>query len=945
MRHTSSGEWRRAGTDEVHTFVVARRTPATAGALLGRSAEFASLDRILDDARTGRGSVLVVRGEAGVGKSALLDYVADHAVGCRVARAAGVEYEAELPLAGLQQLLGGSVQDRSEHLPGPQRDALRVAFGMQQGPAPDRFLVALATLGVLCDMAEQGTLVCLVDDAQWLDRASIQVLAFIGRRLAAERCALVFAVREPSAVHELDGLPEMVVEGLGDHDARRLLAWAAPGQLDEQVRDRMVAETRGNPLALLELPRSLTPAEMAGGFGLPDSRALSGRVQQSFLRRIESLPEDARELLFVAAAEPVGDVTLLLRALESLGIAADKIVPAENAGLIELGPRVHFPHPFVRSAAYRAATPEMRRRGHAALADATDPEDDPDRRAWHRAHATHAPDEAVAVDLEQCASRAQARAGPEAAAAFLERAVELTPDSQRRGQRAMSAAQAKFDAGAPAAAEALLAAAAVCQLDELDRARVDRLKAHIAFARSRGGDTPVLLSAAAQRLESLDPELARQTHLEALWATVRSGRFARPQGVVDAAEKAIAPLAGRSSRTVDLMLEGLTCRMGRGYTAALPQVARALDAFQQEGLRQENITWCWLACQLAMDLWNDGACANIADGLGVVARERGALTVLPFALNYSAAHQLFAGRFDVAEQLVDEANRITTATSSVPIADFSVLIAAWRGDSDAVQQLHAAIIPDATSRGEGFAVEAAEWAAATLHIGKGEYADALAAAQRAYDPDGLGFNVWVLPELIEAAARNGDRAVAATAFEQLAERSTLSATDWARGIEARSRALLTDGADAEDLYREAIERLGQSRVIVHHARAQLIYGEWLRRENRRVDARAQLKAAHAAFDEMGAHAFADRAQRELLATGETVRKRTAEANGDALTPQEAQIARLAYDGLTNPEIGHQLFLSHRTVEWHLRKVFGKLGISSRRELTKAHGQRQGVLHG
>jgi DNA-binding NarL/FixJ family response regulator len=910
---------------------VARHTPATARELLGRDAEFTALDRVLEDARAGRGRVLVVRGEAGVGKSALLDYVAEQASGSQLARAAGVEYEAELTLAGLQQLLGPSVLQRSKHLPGPQRDALRVALGMQQGPAPDRFLVGLATLGVLCDMAENGTLVCLVDDAQWLDRASIQVLAFIGRRLGAERFALVFAVREPSTVQELDGLPELVVEGLGDQDARRLLAWAAPGRLDERVRDRIVAETRGNPLALLELPRNLTPAEMAGGFGLPDARTLSGRVQQSFLRRIESLPADARELLFVAAAEPVGDVTLLLRALDTLGIAADSIVPAENAGLIELGPRVRFPHPFVRSAAYRAANAEVRRRGHAALAEVTDSETDPDRRAWHRAHATPTADEAVAVELERCASRAQSRAGPEAAAAFLERAVELTPDTRLRGKRAISAAQAKFDAGAPAAAEGLLAIAAMCPLDELDRARADRLSAHIAFARSRGGDTPALLSAAAQGLETLDPELARETHLEALWAAVRSGRFSRALGVVDAAEAAIAPTQGRSSRAIDLMLEGLTCRMGRGYTAGLPLVARALDAFQREGFRHENITWCWLACQLAMDLWDDWACAKIADGLSAVARERGALTVLPFALNYSAAHQLFAGRFDLAEQLVDEADRITKATGNVPIADFSVLIAAWRGDHEKTNQLCGAIIPDATARGEGFGVEAAEWAAATLHIGKGEYADAVAAAQRAYDPDGLGFNVWVLPELIEAATRNGDIAIARTALEQLEERSALSNSEWARGIEARSRALLTSGEDAEDLYREAVEQLGRSRVVVHHARAQLIYGEWLRREHRRVDAREQLKAAYAAFEAMGAHAFAERAQRELLATGETVRKRTAETN-DALTPQEAQIARMAYEGLTNPEIGHQLFLSHRTVEWHLRKVFTKLGIGSRREL-------------
>ena len=906
--------------------------PATARALLGRNAECAVLDRVLDGA--GRDCVLVVRGEPGVGKSVLLDYIAEQVSGCRLARAAGVEWEAELMLAGLQQLLGASMLPRSEHLPAPQRDALSVALGLQQGPAPDRFLVGLATLGLLSDLAEERPLVCLIDDVQWLDRASTQVLSFVARRLAAERIALVFAVREPTAKQELDGLPELLIEGLGDHDARRLLAWAVPGRLDPQVRERIVAETRGNPLALLELPRSLTPAQMAGGFGLPDARTLSGRIEDSFLRRIESLPDEARELLFVAAAEPVGDVTLLLRALDKLGIAADTVVPAENAGLIELGSRVRFRHPLVRSAAYRAAAPETRRRGHAALADATDPQTDPDRRAWHRACATPAPDEAVAVELERCASRAQARAGPEAAAAFLQRAAELTPGPRLRGERAMAAAQAKFDAGAPAAAEGLLAIAAICPLEELDRARVDRLQAHVAFARTRGGDTPLLLSAAAKRLEPLDADLSRETHLEALWAAVRGGRFAKAQGAVEAAEAAMAPVRGRSSRAIDLLLDGLIARLARGYAAALPLVARALDAFEHDGFRRENIDWCWLVCQLAMDLWNDAACANIASGLSVVARERGALTVLPFALNYSAAHQIFAGKFDLAEQLVNEADHITTATGNVPIADFSVLLAAWRGDRDKTYQLRAGVIPDATARGESFAVEAAELAAATLHIGKGEYADAVTAAQRAYDPDGLGFNTWVLPELIEAAARNGDPATARTAFEELAERSSLSGTEWARGIEARSRALLTDGQEAEDLYREAIEQLGRSRVAVHHARAQLIYGEWLRRERRRIDAREQLKAAYAAFDAMGADAFAERAQRELLATGETVRKRTADTH-EALTPQEAQIAHLAHDGLTNPEIGEQLFLSHRTVEWHLGKVFTKLGISSRRELTKA----------
>ena len=549
----------------------------------------------------------------------------------------------------------------------------------------------------------------------------------LARRLAAERFALVFAVREPSAVQELDGLPELVVEGLGDHDARRLLAWAVPGRLDEQVRDRIVAETRGNPLALLELPRSLTPAEMAGGFGLPDARTLSGRVQQSFLRRIESLPEEARELLFVAAAEPVGDVTLLLRALDTLGIAADSVVPAENAGLIELGPRVRFPHPFVRSAAYRAATPEVRRRGHAALAEATDPESDPDRRAWHRAHATPVPDEAVAVELEPLRVACAGTRGPGGGGGVLGASCRTHPEPSNGAVSAQSLPRRpSLTPARRRQPKALLAIAAVCPLDELDCARVDRLKAHIAFARTRGGDTPVLLSAAAQRLEPLDPELARETHLEALWAAVRSGRFAKAQGVVEAAEAAIAPVRGRSSRAIDLLLDGLTHAVWR---AATPRRCRWWRArwmpFSTRASAARTSPGAGLPASSRWTCGTTTACANIASGLSVVARERGALTVLPFALNYSAAHQLFAGKFDVAEQLVDEADRITAATGNVPIADFSVLLAAWRGDRDKTYQLRAAIIPDATARGEGFAVEAAEWAAATLHIGKGEYADAV----------------------------------------------------------------------------------------------------------------------------------------------------------------------------------------------------------------------------
>ncbi|MEV4395300.1 AAA family ATPase [Nonomuraea sp. NPDC049607] len=902
--------------------------------LLGRQAECAAINALLERARDGHGSVLVLRGETGVGKTALLEYGAGRAAAFRLARVAGVESESELMGAGLQQLLGASLIEGAQRLPCSQRDALRVTLGLQDGPAADRFLVGLAVLGVLSELADERPLLVVVDDAQWLDAVSAQVLAFVARRLAAERVAMLFSVREPGQEDKLDGLPALPVEGLGDHDARRLLGSVIPGGLDGQVRDRIVAETRGNPLALLELPRTMTPAELAGGFGLPDARMLSGRIQHSFVRRVEALPGDTRLLLFTAAAEPVGDMLVLMRALEHLGIAIGAAAPAESAGLIDLGPRVVFRHPLVRTAAYRASPPEVRRRGHGALAKATDPEADPDRRAWHRAHATAAPDEDVAAELERRAVRAQARAGAEAAAAFLERAAELTPDQRTRGVRALAAAQAKLDAGALGAAEALLALAAIAPLGEADRARLERVRAHIAFARTRGSDTPILLSGAARQLEVVDPELARETHLEAMWALMRSGRFGRPDGVLSAAEAALAPVRDHPVRAVDQFLDVLVTRATHQYVQVLPSVARAIATFQREGFRRDNIAWCWLACQLAMDVWDDDACAAMAGGLAETARERGLLTVLPFALNYSAAHQLFAGRFDLAQQLVQEADAITQATRNVAVADFSILLAAWQGERERTLDLRERILAAATARGEGFAVEAAEWAAATLHLGYGEYGPATEAAQRAAEPDGIGFTVWVLPELIEAAVRSGDADTAHQAFERLEERSSTSETPWARGIETRSRALLSQDGTAEELYRESIEHLARSRVTVHHARAQLIYGEWLRRQNRRIDARTQLRAALSAFDAMGARAFARRAERELLATGETVHKRS-EGPGVGLTPQEAQIARLAGDGHTNPEIAALLFVSHRTVEWHLRKVFTKLDVTSRKDLAQA----------
>jgi DNA-binding CsgD family transcriptional regulator len=900
--------------------------------LQGRRSECAVLDRLLDGVRAGESAVLVVRGGPGFGKTALLDYMAGRASGFRVMRAWGVESEMELAFAGLHQLCAPMLT-RLERLPRPQHNALGVAFGLQEGDVPNRFLVGLAVLTLLADVAEEQPLLCLVDDAQWLDQVSLQCLAFAARRSMAEPIALVFAERDTSGEGELAGLPELIVEGLGDHEARLLLASAVRGRLDVQVRDRIVAETRGNPLALLQLPRGLAPAELAGGFWLPDTRSLASRIEHSFQRQFQSLPRQTQRLLLTAAAEPAGEVALLWRAAERQGIGAEAAAPAEAAGLVEVGARVRFRHPLVRSAVYQAAFAADRRAAHRALAEATDPDVDPDRRAWHRAQAAAGPDEAVAAEMERLASRAQARGGAAAAAAFLHRATELTPDPARRAARALAAAQAKFDAGAAEAAYKLLAMAEAGPLDDLQRVRLERLRAQLAFSLRRGSDAPPLLLKAAKRLEPLDPELARETYLEALGAAIFAGRLNRSIGEVVVAQSALrVPPGPRPPQTVDLLLDGLATRFTDGYAAGAPQLKRALHALCRGADRgEDNMHWLWLACRIAPDLWDDEAWNELTARQVQLARDAGALNILPIALTYRAGVCVHAGEFAAAAGLIEEAAAITRATGAAPFMYTSLVLAAWRGQESQTQELIAAGLQDATARGEGRAIALAEYATAVLHNSLGRYEAAFAAAQRACEHEDIGLFGWGLVELVEAGARTGKTGAAADALGRLSERTRASGTEWALGIEARSRALLSEGQAADALYREAVERLARSRIAIHLARGRLLYGEWLRRENRLLDARMQLRAAHQMFSHNGAEAFAERARQELLAAGETVRKRTVETVV-ALTAQEAQIARLARDGHTNDQIGAQLFISPRTVEWHLGKIFTKLNITSRKDL-------------
>jgi len=894
--------------------------------LQGRRRECEELDRLLQRIRVGESSALVLRGEAGIGKTALLEYLAERASGCRLARAVGVQSEMELAFAGLHHLCAPLLEGLNA-LPEPQREALEVAFGLREGAPPDRFLVALAVLSLLAEAAEARPLVCLIDDAQWLDRSSALVLAFVARRLLAERVAVVFAVREDADADALSGLPELHVAGLADADARSLLGTAVLGRLDETVRDRILAETRGNPLALLELPRGLTPAELAGGFGLPDARPLAGRIEQTFLQRARSLPHETQRLLLVAAAEPAGDVGLLWRAAERLGIGSEGSTPAEAADLIELGLRVRFRHPLVRSAVYRGAPAHDRRAVHRALAESSDPVADPDRRAWHAAHATDAPDEAVAAEMIRSAEGAQRRGGRAAAAAFLQRATELTPDPGRRVERALTAAQAKLDVADHGAASELITAAQHGPMDELQRARLERLRAEIAFGRRRGTDAPPLLLDAARRLEPLDPAAARETYLEAIAAAMYTGRLRAEPGVREVAQLALSAPPGSGPH--DRLLTALATRFTEGYATGFAPLSSAVHAIGE----LDDSRWLWLACRIAQDLWDDELWHVLATRGVRVAREAGALSALPVAANYLAALHVHSGAFDAAAVLIDEVDAITQATGIPPLKHAALMLAAWRGDDAPALELFEWALQNAMSRGEGTAIGAFGWATALLHNGAGRHQEALAAAQQACEHEDVIMFGWALVELIEAGARAGQLDAAAAALERLSERTRASGTEWALGIEAGSRALLSDAGSAEPFYRESVERLARSRGAVHLARAQLTYGEWLRRQNRRTDARELLRAAHKTFSRAGAQAFAERASRELIATGESAPRLTVDTR-DALTPQEAQVARLVRDGHTNPEIGGRLYISPRTVEYHLHKVFRKLGVSTRKELRR-----------
>jgi DNA-binding CsgD family transcriptional regulator len=910
--------------------------PADHGlAFLGRTRERERLDGMLANARTGHSGVLVIHGDAGIGKTALLRYAARQASGFRVAQIAGIEAEMELPFAGVHQLCAPAF-DRLDALPEPQQNALNVALGVSPGNTPDRFLVALGVLSLLSAVAEERPLLCLVDDAQWLDVASAQTLGFVARRLLAESVAILFAIRDPIAGHALDGLSDLSLGGLEEADARTLLSRAVPGRLDDRVRDRVITETGANPLAMLELARSMSAAERAGGYMQSAAKPLAGQVEEQYLRQIDALPEATQRLMLLAAADSVGEATLLWRAAEQLSIDATALAPAATAGLLEIDDHVRFRHPLVRSAVLRAASSDDRRRVHGALAVVSDPELDAERRVWHLAMAASGPDEEVAVELERCAGHAEARGGLAAAAAFLQRAAALSQEPGRAAERALAAAQASFQAGAFETALGLVATAEAYPLDGHQSARAELLRAHVVYASSWGNDAAPLLLQAARRLERFDLDFARKAYLTAWGATIAGGHLGGGKSGLLEICRAIRSLPAPTAppHPLDLLLEGFALLTTDGRAAATPVLLRAAHAIA--GMPVEDVLrWGTLGSGPSAATWDADGFSAIVERQARIVRDAGALAELPTHLSAQAADKVWTGDFASATLLLAESDSVAAVTGSSIQRYAELWLRAFQGQEAEVSELIERTQRQAEASGGGELVMNADLAAAVLYNGLARHDEAVSAARRVVtNAIGPWNSVLVLPELVEAASRAGDAELARDALELLAESTQPAGTQFALGMEARSRALLSGGAAAERLHREAIDRLSRTRRRPELARAHLLFGEWLRHAGRVADAREQLRTAEDMFAEIGMDGFAERTRRELVAAGGKVPKRSDEPRGE-LTPQEEQIARLARDGLTNSEIASQLFLSPRTIEWHLRKVFVKLGITSRGGLVSA----------
>jgi DNA-binding CsgD family transcriptional regulator len=906
--------------------------------LVGRSDERRLLASLLSSGGAGQAQSLVLRGEPGIGKSALIQDLVERADGWQVCQVVGVESEMELSYSGLQQLFG-SVSASTAGLPTPHHAALEKVFGRLRGEPPDRFMVALAALELAGRVSEQKPLLWIVDDAQWVDRSTLQAVGFVARRVHHERMVVLIGARDYDDDGDLAGVTELRLAGLDPQDAARLFP-AVLGPTDPAVRDRILAEARGNPLALIELPRSWTTAELAAELSESGHVPLARHLELGFTTRLRQLPADTQTLLTLAAAEPTGDPGLLWSAAQLLGLDWRAAAPAEAADLIEFGRRVQFRHPLVRAAAYRSAPLQVRLEAHGALAQVTDGQRDADNRAWHRACSTVAHDETIAVELEQSAERARARGGLLGAAALLERAAALTPESARRADRTLVAASTKRDAGALNASVRLLDS-----IDEGHRsgrraALIQRLRGRVAFDQGHAHEASPLLKESARLLEGFDPALARDTHLEALAAAVWAGGHDGPALIRQAAVTASdAPRGEGPERTSDVLLDAMVLRATEGYEAAAATLTRALAAVRDDEVGTDDVgSLLWLAGNrvagiLAIEAWDFSTGLALAERQVNVTREAGALVQLQFALNFLANYVALSGDLRRASELVEEESRIADMTLVGSVGQSRLLLSAFRGDAVTAVPLLESWIESATTNGQGRTVAFVHYLSAVLLNGLGQYGEALDHARRVVDWDALGYQTIAVTEFAEAASRQGEEAALVELSAWMTARAAATPTPWALGTASLVAALEAgDDDDADRLYRDGLAHVSRSPVKTTLARSHLLYGEWLRRKGRRRDAGEHLGAAHDAFTAMGMVAFADRARRELSATTRRRVRRYVDTPSRRFTSQEWQIAQLTQRGFSNREIGSRLFLSPRTVEWHLRNVFAKVGVSTRRQL-------------
>jgi DNA-binding CsgD family transcriptional regulator len=902
--------------------------------LIGRNEEIEELDALLGLVRGGLGGAVVLRGEAGIGKTALLNSLIDAAGDLSVIRLEGVESEMQLGYAALHRLVRPYLH-RVEHLPEPQRDALQSAFGLTSSVPADRFMVGLATLSLLGDVATDEPLLVVIDDAQWLDQESVASLVFVARRLHADPVALVFAARDSldtGAVFQ--GVPELRISGIGEDAARNLLSASVIDPVSYQVASRIIAVTRGNPLALQELSGELTAEHLIEHAPLPDPLPIGELIEARFLRQVRLLPNETQLLLLAAAADPEGDRDTLWRASGVLGLSAAAIEPAADSGLLVLHPRIEFRHPLVRSAVYSGATAADRRLVHHALAEVMNAETDPDRKALHMASGALGPDESVAAALEQSAAQARARGGYVAESSFLVRSANLTPDPHRQAGRLLLAAQAAFLAGNAGYSESLLSQARPLLSGTFEKAQAQRLDGHLRYPLGQPHLAPSLLLGAAKEFGSAHPILSHHSLIDAMQACGVSLELTEGTTGFEIGHTALEALAaeGGPATPADVLLNAFALRYCEGYTAAVPAMREAVHAQADMSFEEIN-RWNYLAGILAIELWDEAENRSTMARLESAARATGALPALEVALAGLATIDRRAGRFNEARERYAELHDVALAIGDfVEFLDlFDVELLCWQGDERARSKA-AQLMEGGAAFCYATLIYSANLSLSTLELAEGRYDAALAAGLLVTRGDGLGWSSEALPIVVEAAVRCGDTASATEALNCLAERATAAGTPWALGLLARCRALLTNGAAAAGLYEEGLNHLSQTSLRTEVARTHLVYGEWLRRQRHRTEAREQLRRAYEMFDTMGAKVFAERARIELLATGERVRARRVETAHD-LTSREMQVARLAAQRATSREIAGQLFISANTVDYHLRKVFQKLGVTSRRDLS------------